>query len=129
MKLFVLFNSIIKFVLRHDLQTTLFEVYSFLIREDCEIEGENAETEEDGINADDDPSDQPEQDLGQGVFRVRNADDVDQLMEDNPFLVYSSQLFTLANTTVPMTCSVVGCTMDASKRLETDLIKIPIYYK
>ena len=106
-------------MLRHDLQTTLFEVYSFLIREDCEIEGENAETEEDGINADDDPSDQPEQDLGQGVFRVRNADDVDKLMGDNTFLVYSSQLFTLTNTTISKTCSVVGCTMDVGIKHET----------
>jgi hypothetical protein len=60
-----------------------------------------------------DTADEPEVELGPGVKRIRDNTDIDDMLDDTIFLVFSSQLMTLANTCMQKTCKVKGCKEEA----------------
>ena len=84
------------------------------------------ENEEDGLNEEEDLSDQPELDLGPGVFRVKNAEDIQSFVDDNPFIVYSNQLVALAKISIKV-CNAKGCSLDL--RINTETIASAVYLK
>ena len=73
-------------------------------------------------NIKDDTADEPEVDLGPGVKRIR-----DDMLENTIFLVFSSQLMTLANTLMQKTCKVKGCEEEAVISQET--VSSVVYFK
>ena len=73
-------------------------------------------------NIKDDTADEPEVDLGPGVKRIR-----DDMLENTIFLVFSSQLMTLANTRMQKTCKVKGCEEEAVISQET--VSSVVYFK
>ena len=107
----------------------MLDTYTYLLlvsySEDNVLKAEE-ENEEDGLNEAEDLSDQPELDLGPGVFRVKNAEDIQSFVDDNPFIVYSNQIVALAKTSIKV-CNAKGCNLDL--RINTETIAPAVYLK
>ena len=76
-------------------------------------------SEEEDQDDNEDTADEPEFDLGPGVKQIRDDTDIDDMLDDTLFLVFSSQLMTLANTCMQKTCKVKGCKEEAVISQET----------
>ena len=76
---------------------------------DHNIKDVYSDSEEEDTNDNEDTTDEPDVDLGPGVKRIRDDTDIDAMLDDTIFLVFSSQLMTLANTYMQKTCKVKGC--------------------
>lgn len=65
--------------------------------------------------------------MGPGVKRVQGDADINEMLDDNIFLVFSNQLLTLAKTNVQKTCNVKGCQEEVL--LTTDTVSSVMYLK
>lgn len=84
-------------------------------------------SEKEDTDDNEDTADEPEVELGPGVKRIRDNTDIDDMLDDTIFLVFSSQLMTLANTWMQKTCKVKGCKEEAVISQET--VSSVVYFK
>ena len=75
---------------------------------DHNIKDVYSDSEEEDTDDNEDTADEPDVDLGAGVKRIRDDTDIDDMLDVTIFLVFSSQLMTLANTCMQNTCKVKG---------------------
>ena len=84
-------------------------------------------SEEEDTDDNEDTADEPEVELGPGVKRIPDNTDIDDMLDDTIFLVFSSQLMTLANTCMQKTCKVKGCKEEVVISQET--VSSVVYFK
>ncbi|XP_056012414.1 uncharacterized protein LOC125681108 [Ostrea edulis] len=85
------------------------------------------DTDESDSDSEIDPSDSIDADSIGNIRRIAGVDEVDQLTDDRPLLVYQQTLLDLANIQVNSSCQVKGCCENIT--LSTVIVASAIYIK